>query len=700
MSLFVTTTAGNAAATVAEVSGPKIAIKTFKLTTSIFSPTAALTALPGSIVYTGTCSHFSSYSADTVQVVCEVPADVGPFNYGGIGLYLADGTMYASMSYNTLQLKAVASTNGYSDVKRIRCLLKLVGNPTATFNFYTNDPESLGEVPNFTYVTSPSTSGAVPAMIVHEPTPDGESILIYKNTANTWTPERYLAVANDTVTASTANSLSCAYFTPVPNSLVSGQYLVQTSLGQIRSSASVNSGVFTPSHAFAPTPAVGSTIRVYKYIGDSVELSTETVDELSEAPATSATSAVTIISREILFNGAPVQLTRSSDDKWTLDNFFAITPGISPISVTLQSGDTVIELPATYKLTNLTAKQYVVKLAASDRFALVSTTPNNVTLRVTGDITSWLSAATPIMVYQSIAAYCQWHISGNPHPQYVLPPGLVIPYYGHATDKPNGFVLAGGGLISRTIYPELFALVTRLSTTIPSCVISDAAWVKGGPSVRTHWSLGDGSTNFRVPDFRGLHPRFWDFTRGVDPGRALGSYQDDDVKSHVHGGVPLKIVDTDRGPSNSSLFSVDNVGYTEAYGGTETRVKNVALTPMISVGRISVVDTTGPTVPPADVIAPPPAPPPVGAPPSTDFTASATTHIVDGVIWFYDTTLGSPTSWSWNFGDGYTSTAQNPSHAYIAAGTYTVSLTATNANGSDTETKVGYITVTEPEFGE
>ncbi|MCB9016582.1 MAG: carboxypeptidase regulatory-like domain-containing protein [Lentimicrobiaceae bacterium] len=52
------------------------------------------------------------------------------------------------------------------------------------------------------------------------------------------------------------------------------------------------------------------------------------------------------------------------------------------------------------------------------------------------------------------------------------------------------------------------------------------------------------------------------------------------------------------------------------------------------------------------------------------------------------------TSWLWNFGDGTTSTLQNPSHTYNTAGTYNVSLTVNGASGSDTETKNGYITVT------
>ena len=57
----------------------------------------------------------------------------------------------------------------------------------------------------------------------------------------------------------------------------------------------------------------------------------------------------------------------------------------------------------------------------------------------------------------------------------------------------------------------------------------------------------------------------------------------------------------------------------------------------------------------------------------------------------------SHTSWAWDFqNDGSTdSTSQNPSFIYTANGTYTVKMTATNAGGSDSEIKTGYITVSE-----
>jgi len=60
---------------------------------------------------------------------------------------------------------------------------------------------------------------------------------------------------------------------------------------------------------------------------------------------------------------------------------------------------------------------------------------------------------------------------------------------------------------------------------------------------------------------------------------------------------------------------------------------------------------------------------------------------------FTDQSTGNPTSWAWDFGDGGSSTQQNPAHTFIAAGDYTVQLTATNACGFDAEIKTNYIHV-------
>jgi len=60
---------------------------------------------------------------------------------------------------------------------------------------------------------------------------------------------------------------------------------------------------------------------------------------------------------------------------------------------------------------------------------------------------------------------------------------------------------------------------------------------------------------------------------------------------------------------------------------------------------------------------------------------------------FTDTSAGNPNSWEWNFGDGGTSTLKSPSHQYMNAGIFTVTLKAKNENGSSQIVKKNYIRV-------
>lgn|GEM_PF-2787004 len=84
-------------------------------------------------------------------------------------------------------------------------------------------------------------------------------------------------------------------------------------------------------------------------------------------------------------------------------------------------------------------------------------------------------------------------------------------------------------------------------------------------------------------------------------------------------------------------------------------------------------------------------PPPA---PVAGFTFSPASPVVGQTVSFTDTSTNSPTSWSWTFGDGGTSSSRNPTHTYATAGTFNVTLTATNAGGSDPETKP--VTVSNP----
>ena len=82
--------------------------------------------------------------------------------------------------------------------------------------------------------------------------------------------------------------------------------------------------------------------------------------------------------------------------------------------------------------------------------------------------------------------------------------------------------------------------------------------------------------------------------------------------------------------------------------------------------------------------------------PAANFTGTPQYGIVPFTTVFTDTTTGSPLSWVWSFGDGGSSTLQNPSHTYVTTGYFTVTLTVSNGLGSNTIAKTSFVNATYP----
>lgn len=99
-----------------------------------------------------------------------------------------------------------------------------------------------------------------------------------------------------------------------------------------------------------------------------------------------------------------------------------------------------------------------------------------------------------------------------------------------ATTAPSGWLKCNGVLLSRATYANLWAYAQASGN-----LVSDADWTSAARP--GSFSTGDGSTTFRIPDFRGLFLRgFHDGSSSYDSDTAtpLGKYRDSQNRAHTH----------------------------------------------------------------------------------------------------------------------------------------------------------------------
>lgn len=123
---------------------------------------------------------------------------------------------------------------------------------------------------------------------------------------------------------------------------------------------------------------------------------------------------------------------------------------------------------------------------------------------------------------------------------------------------PSGWLECNGAAVSRTTYAALF---TTIGIT---------------------WGVGDGSTTFNLPDFRGEFLRGWDHGRGVDTARAFASAQSEMIGPHDH---PFTFNDPSNAPTSGATAKVSTIQTsggtnsvtTAVNTGTENRPRNKAV---------------------------------------------------------------------------------------------------------------------------
>ena len=221
----------------------------------------------------------------------------------------------------------------------------------------------------------------------------------------------------------------------------------------------------------------------------------------------------------------------NGDSLWHLTTNGPITLGTTALTFEMLAGRTGIQ-PGTYK--SLTVDKYGRATGGS----------NPETLAGFGIKDTYTKAQIESMIAEASA----------------LPVGAMVPF--PLGKIPPGFLEVDGSVKSIAVYPDLAAFL-------------GTAFNKGD----------EGAGNFRLPESRGEFLRGWDHGRGVDAGRAIGSWQSDDNKAHSHTTTRMPAFGNAAGTQASSV-AIDNGatapnlqfgGGINSSGGTEARPRNLAV---------------------------------------------------------------------------------------------------------------------------
>ncbi|MFZ3279629.1 phage tail protein [Pseudomonas sp.] len=178
---------------------------------------------------------------------------------------------------------------------------------------------------------------------------------------------------------------------------------------------------------------------------------------------------------------------------------------------------------------------------------------------------------------------------------------LTVDEYGRATAGANPETLAGFGIKDSYTKAEVEALIAKASALpvgsivafpvdapppgfleLDNSVQSNALYPDLSAYLGGKFNKGnEGVGNFRLPEARGEFLRGWDHGRGSDVGRALGSWQSDEIKAHAHTTVYELVTDLFAAGTVTRNFVQDfgtsNSVQTNAAGGAETRPRNIAV---------------------------------------------------------------------------------------------------------------------------
>lgn len=630
---FVITDSGLYAASNATPTGPYIQIVSFKLGDDYLTPALQTdTQLVGNVVYSGVPSSFSYYDANTVQVNLEVPADIGPFDYGELGVYLPGDVLFARFSYGVLRTKQTSISSGFANVLRIKALLRLSQGP-AVFDVHPGANQDVLELSNFQIVNTPVDHPENPLILAHEPNDFQESALLFRNESTLWNLANYTKIGTTIVSAApdfthiTSGFFGTLYL-PATGNL--GKYLIQVEGGYLRTISSITGNTAQLASPIDTLGMIGENISVYQLntslfsdivfalgnLDKGFPRGTRMAFQQSSAPPGWVKDTSPYINDAVirLVTGNASNGGNRNFSAWNVQSFIDPAINYSGVNPANPFQATTGSLEHTHALQrDLKYLDFIIATKSSNVI-----TPTNPVASFTWSPSTGSAPLNITFTDTTINNPTSWLWDfGDGATSTLQNPTHTF----NGTSTVTLTVMPGGSSTSVSVTvvgqsPQANFSYTPTGGVAPTVIQFSDSSTAGVPT-SWQWSFGDGATS-----------------TAQNP-------------SHNY---------TTPGTFNITLIA------TNASGNT-------------SVTK-SLVITTSAVVPVANFVVSPSG---GNAPLNSQFT---------------DISTNFPTSWLWDFGDGGSSIQRNPLHTYTAVGNYTVKLTATNSAGSNTYTAFATIHVT------
>lgn len=262
----------------AQSGGPKITINNFKLGAGYgYSPSVSATGLVGTILYSGSPFNYTVNAENEVVYTLYLDETVGDFNFGEIGLYLEDGTLFAVGAYNSPQLKLKTTGSQVGNQIVIEAKLKLSNlAPVINFNIQQIALARILQVNGIHLLVPPILAGSN-AYLTGSYDDETNIIYAFRHGDYRWSfPTHQLPIVVGQVTdlgssdpeVNSGNKVISVNIGSLINDVVSGRYIIHFISGNQRGLARIvqSSGTnyVTWGEPTGAIPQLGSNFVIYK----------------------------------------------------------------------------------------------------------------------------------------------------------------------------------------------------------------------------------------------------------------------------------------------------------------------------------------------------------------------------------------------------------------------------------------------------